>query len=139
MILKPSPSTYPQHVLTRWCHQPCPALYEDDHPPLTRSPLGSRSQNVHQMSEPEIKTAVLYLMLLLLLTSPYSCLTLLFPSAGVWLANLMVALVRDPQQVMMKGATSLLSLTYFISVAFISVPGCSLSGWTVRLLGHGGI
>ena len=42
----------------------------------------------------------------------YSCPTLLFPSAGVWLANLMVALVREPQQVMMKGATSLLSLTY---------------------------
>ena len=37
--------------------------------------------------------------------------TLLFPSAGVWLANLMVALVRDPQQVITKGALSLFSLT----------------------------
>ena len=37
--------------------------------------------------------------------------TLLFPSAGVWLANLMVALVRDPQQVNTKGAFNLFSVT----------------------------
>ena len=37
--------------------------------------------------------------------------TLLFPSAGVWLANLMVALVREPQQVRMKGAFRSFSFT----------------------------
>ena len=36
---------------------------------------------------------------------------LLFPSAGVWLANLMVALVRDPQQVRMNGARRFCSAT----------------------------
>ena len=38
-------------------------------------------------------------------------LTLLFPSAGVWLARRRVALVREPQHVMMKAASSLFSLT----------------------------
>ena len=37
--------------------------------------------------------------------------TLLSPSAGVWLANLMVALVREPQQVRMKGAFRSFSFT----------------------------
>ena len=37
--------------------------------------------------------------------------TLLFPSAGVWLANLMVALVREPQHVNTNGAFNLFSFT----------------------------
>ena len=43
--------------------------------------------------------------------SKFSSATLLSPSAGVWLANLMVALVREPQQVRMKGAFRLFSFT----------------------------
>ena len=65
-----------------------------------------------------------------------------------------MALVREPQHVIMKGAFKLFSTTYLVSrrewwrlkqpikddlhlrrVDLISIPGFSLMGWTVRLLG----
>ena len=62
--------------------------------------------------------------------------TLLLPSAGVWLAILMVALVREPQQVSTKAARRACCSTYCRRAARSSVPGSRRRGCTVRPPGH---
>jgi len=61
---------------------------------------------------------------------------LLFPSAGVWLAILRVALVREPQQVSTKAARRPCCSTYCRRAARSSVPGSSRRGCTVSPLGQ---
>jgi len=62
--------------------------------------------------------------------------TLLLPSAGVWLAILRVALVREPQQVSTKAARRPCSATYCRRAARSSAPGSSRRGCTVSPLGQ---
>ena len=90
---------------TPCCRPRGPAWCAGAPPPRTESPPARWSRNARRTSLPENVDTVIVTM------SKFSSATLLSPSAGVWLANLMVALVREPQQVRMKGAFRSFSFT----------------------------
>ena len=97
-------SYYLQHVLTQLYHHFFQAPHANVQFHLTMFQRESRSRNARRKSQPVNENQFF--------KKVKPKITLLFPSAGVWLASLSVALVREPQHVRMNGATSWLSATY---------------------------